>query len=122
MCPKVLPVRLRNRGYGLYSWSNGADVLSVQRLGANVFRTPGPGRKSWTVRFFAGTHAKSVWETDNVWSLRMVRVLVALVADRYEPDWRKDWWTLRDYVKELTRAAWLEAADAEIAHLSGEEV
>lgn len=115
--------KLTNEKHGLYSWSNGQDVLSPRYLSANIHRNtygnPEEGTRAneWTIRLF---HRGKVMEArQDVWNLRMVRDMLARIdaawleiADGYEDaeDWR-----IRYAYERIVHEAWMAAADVEIA-------
>lgn len=115
-------------GAWLRSWSNGADLLvkdvrtgrwipNPRHLSANVHRTE--IGKGWTIRFFLMGQAGPVHLVEDVWTLRMVRQLLACLAADWAP-LGTDEWFLRDQLREAVRQAWLKAADAEIAKIDGD--
>lgn len=129
---QITPVTLHvsETGSWLRTWGNGAELLirdeadngrlvgNPARLSANVHRTEGT-KDRWTVRLFiTGRHVGDQQSVvhDDVWSLRMVRQLLAYVAADWKPE-GNDAWFLRRQAEKVLHAAWMEAADAEIARI-----
>lgn len=129
----IAPVALTNSESGpwLRSWSNGVALFITDAdghmtrddngkyamdpayLAANVFRTPHDAKRRWSIKFFLAGELKAVLDQDDVWSLRMVRQLLAYLAADWQPK-NTDAWPLRRELADAVHAAWLEAADREI--------
>lgn len=98
-------------GLGLYSWSNGSDVLSDQYLSANVYRSSADSRY-WEIRYFVGS--ESAYVELSIWTLRMARNILARVKASYRPQNGDSEWYRRNLVRDLSFEAWQAAADDEI--------
>ena len=104
------PAKLRNGRYSMWYWDNGGDILTNERLSANIFR-PDSG-KGWVVRVFVGTHRESVWE-ELMETTREVRWFLAIVAAEYAQKWqgrdqrpnKNGWWDFHDLIRELSKPA-----------------
>lgn len=104
------PAKLRNGRYSMWYWDNGGDILTNERLSANIFR-PDNG-KGWVVRFFAGTHREAVWD-EWMETMSEVRWFLAMVAAEYAQRWqdrdqqknKNGWWSFRFLLEILARPA-----------------
>jgi hypothetical protein len=114
------PAKLARRDAGFYTAKNDQDVLSPRFLSCNVYRV---GRE-WEIRFFpervvpsTGRTTSDESVTQEAWSLRMARRIIARVFAAYDPE---GWSYPHSHVRDLARTAYLAETDAELALLHGQ--